>query len=59
MERQTLTVIETAKALGIGRGQAYEAIRRGQIPAIRLGKRLVVPRQALDGLLRSGPDKSA
>lgn len=58
VERQTLTVDEAAKALGIGRGQAYEAVRRGEIPALRLGKRLVVPRQAFERLLM-GVDAAA
>jgi excisionase family DNA binding protein len=51
MDRVTLTVTETAKLLGIGRGQAYDAVRRGEIHAIRLGKRLVVPKAAIDRLL--------
>ena len=50
-ERQTLTVEEAAEILGIGRNSAYEAIRRGEIPALRLGRRLVVPRRALERLL--------
>jgi len=54
MERQTLTVGEAAKLLGIGRGTAYEAVSRGDIPAIRVGRRLVVPRAALERLLTSG-----
>ena len=45
-ERQTLTVEEAAEILGIGRNSAYEAIRRGEIPALRLGRRLVVPASA-------------
>lgn len=56
MERLTLTVEESAKALGIGRSAAYEAIRRGDIPSIRIGKRLVVPKVALERLLAAdGP----
>lgn len=51
MERQTLTVEEAAKVLGIGRGTAYEAARTGELPTIRIGKRLVVPRAALERLL--------
>lgn len=54
MERQTLTVDEAARMLGIGRGSAYEAVRRGDIPSIRVGRRLVVPRVALERLLESG-----
>lgn len=49
--RETLTVGEAAKVLGIGRGSAYEAAKRGELPVIRLGKRLVVSRTALERLL--------
>jgi excisionase family DNA binding protein len=51
MERATLTVEETAQVLGIGRNSAYEAVQRGEIPAIRIGRRLVVPWAALEALL--------
>ena len=50
----TLTVSEAAAALKIGRGLAHEAIRRGEIPAIRVGRRLLVPRRALEKLLEQG-----
>jgi excisionase family DNA binding protein len=50
-ERLTFTIEEAAKALGIGRTLAYEAIKRGEIPTIRIGRRLLVPRSALDQLL--------
>ena len=40
----TLTVSEAAGILGISRSSAYECVRRGELRAIRLGRRLVVPR---------------
>jgi excisionase family DNA binding protein len=43
----TMTVDEAAAELGISRGTAYECARTGQIPTIRLGRRLLVPREAL------------
>jgi excisionase family DNA binding protein len=46
-----LTVEETAEALRIGRSAAYEGIRTGQIPAVRIGRNLRVPRHALEQLL--------
>lgn len=52
-ERETVTVEEAARLLGVGRGTAYEAARRGDIPVIRVGKRMIVPRVALDRLLDS------
>jgi excisionase family DNA binding protein len=47
-ERLTLSVLEAASALGVGKNQIYEAIHRGEIPAVRIGKRLLVPIAALE-----------
>jgi len=49
--RLTLTVNETAKLLGISRNSCYEAVARGEIYSIRIGKRLLVPRAGLEKLL--------
>ncbi len=49
--RLTLTVEEAAATLGISRAFAYEAVRRGEIPSIRIGRRVLVPRAALERLL--------
>jgi excisionase family DNA binding protein len=51
ISRRTLSVVEAAKLLGIGRNQAYEAAHRGEIPTIKIGKRLLVPAAALERLL--------
>lgn len=61
MERQTVSVTEAGRLLGIGRVSAYQAVQRGELPSIRLGRRIVVPRAALDRLLASGrmPDEAA
>jgi len=50
-ERLTLTVEEAAMALGISRALAYESVRRGEIPHIKIGRRILVPRAALDRIL--------
>ena len=50
-EPKTQSVDDAAKALGIGRNQAYEAVRRGEIPAIRIGKRWLVLREPLKRML--------
>jgi excisionase family DNA binding protein len=49
--RGTITIIEAARRLGIGRNQAYEAAHRGEIPSIKIGKRLLVPKAALEKML--------
>jgi excisionase family DNA binding protein len=52
-ERLTMTVEEAAAALNISRTLAYEAARDGRIPAIRIGRRLLVPRRGLEKLLET------
>jgi excisionase family DNA binding protein len=44
-------VEEAAALLGIGRRTAYKAVAAGELPALRLGNRLVVPRAKLHALL--------
>ncbi|MDQ3342189.1 MAG: helix-turn-helix domain-containing protein [Actinomycetota bacterium] len=46
-----LTVEQVAAVLSIGRNQAYEAVRRGDIYAVRLGRSLRVPKAAVLRLL--------
>ncbi len=49
--RLVLTVEEAAGMLRISRGLAYEMVRTGRLPSIRLGRRLLVPRSALERML--------
>ena len=46
-----LTVEESAELLRISRGLAYEMVRQGSLPSIRLGRRILVPRRALERML--------
>jgi excisionase family DNA binding protein len=50
-ERLTLTVPEVASRLGLSRNGAYEAVAAGHIPSIRIGRRVLIPRAALDRML--------
>ena len=43
MERLTYTVDELAQVMQIGRNVAYELCHRQGFPAIRIGKRYVIP----------------
>jgi excisionase family DNA binding protein len=45
------TLTEVAAALRISRGSAYEAAKRGEIPTIRIGRRILVPDGAFEKLL--------
>jgi excisionase family DNA binding protein len=49
-----LTVEEAAAFLRLGRATAYRAARRGELPCIRIGKSLRVPRDRLLTLLEQG-----
>jgi excisionase family DNA binding protein len=46
-ERLTYSVTEAAEVLGISRTLAYELVARGELPHVRFGRRVLVPRHAL------------
>lgn len=52
----TFTVPEVAQVLGISRSTAYESVRRGEIPSLTLGRRVLVTRSQLEQLLGPLPD---
>jgi excisionase family DNA binding protein len=54
----TISVERAGRLLGISRGLAYDLVRRGEIPAIRLGRRLVVPTGAIDDILHERPART-
>jgi len=58
MKTQTLSIPETAKVLGIGRSKAYQAAQCGEIPTIRIGKRVLVPVAQLERLLGGQIDEA-
>jgi excisionase family DNA binding protein len=53
--RATMDVGEVARVLGCSRTSAYRWARNGTLPAIRLGRRVVVPKAAVDAMLRTIP----
>jgi excisionase family DNA binding protein len=50
-DRLALSVEEAGSLLGISRDLAYDLVAQGQLPSVRLGRRLVVPRRALEAML--------
>lgn len=50
-EKLTYSIPEVARLFGIGRNQAYEAAERGDIPTVKIGHRLLVPKAALSRML--------
>lgn len=50
-ERLCLSVPEAAALLGISRNLAYEMAKQGQLPVVKFGRRLLVPKVALEKML--------
>ena len=46
-----ISVPEAGQLLGLRRAASYAAARRGDIPTIKIGRRVVVPKAALRALL--------
>jgi excisionase family DNA binding protein len=51
MNKKTYRVEEAAAVLDVGKRAVYAGIRRGQIPAIRMGRRFLIPQSSLDSML--------
>jgi excisionase family DNA binding protein len=51
VEKLALSIPEAARQLGIGTNSAYKAAAAGQIPTVRIGDRILVPRAALAAML--------
>lgn len=49
----TISVEECAKVLGISKVSAYAAARRGDLPTLRIGRRILVPRRGLEAMLEA------
>ena len=52
-ERLVFSVLEVAKLLGLSRASTYEAVRIGSIPSLKVGRRILLPKSALQELLDS------
>ena len=53
----TYTAREAAELLGVGLTSLYAGVRRGEVPAIKIGRRVLIPRSRLDDMLgRANPD---
>lgn len=53
-----VSIPEAGRRIGISRKAAYAAAKRGEIPTLRFGRRLVVPLAALDALMQTAYPRS-
>ena len=47
-DKLAVSVDEAARLLGVSRDLVYDLVRRGELPAVRLGRRIVVPLRSLE-----------
>ena len=51
LDRRTYSITEASELLGVGKNSVYRATHKKEIPVIRIGGRLLVPRAAFDRIL--------
>ncbi len=54
MEQEVIGVVEAGRRFGLLRAASYNAVRRGQLPAIRFGRKLVCPVKVIERMLETG-----
>ena len=59
MQSATITIEQAGQALGVSRNSAYAAAAKGEIPVIKIGRRLLVPKAAFERLLAGAGEKPA
>ncbi len=52
--KMTLSVSEAAEMIGISKPKVYDLIRDGELPSIHVGKKIVIPKQAVIDWLSGG-----
>ena len=58
-DRKFISVEDAGRELGVKRARAYELVHSGHLPHVRMGKRILVPVQALDRLAEEAIEKAA
>jgi excisionase family DNA binding protein len=51
VEKQVYSLKEVQSLLGFGRSAVYAAIHSGEIPSVKIGRRIVVRKTVIDDLL--------
>lgn len=53
-EKLVWSVEQAGAKLGLSRAHAYAMVREGRLPVLRFGRRVVVPKAALERMLTEG-----
>tara|TARA_B110000211_G_scaffold65514_1_gene75465 strand:+ start:436 stop:621 length:186 start_codon:yes stop_codon:yes gene_type:complete len=54
--KQTYSITEATKVLGIGKTKMYELANSGEIPVIKIGSRTLISKKVLDDLINPEPN---
>ncbi|MDE0343988.1 MAG: helix-turn-helix domain-containing protein [Deltaproteobacteria bacterium] len=57
MQQRAYSVAEAAQILRVSQWLVREACRRGEIRSLRLGTRVIIPRDAIEQFLAAGLDE--
>ena len=57
-DRLAVSVADAGQMLGVSRAFAYELVARGELPTIRFGRRVMVPKVALLAMVGLSPERS-
>ena len=58
VDKLAYSPMEVAELLGLGRSSTYQALAKGRIPSIRVGKKILIPKAGLVKLLSEGQTES-
>ena len=53
MSEELLTITEAKKVIKVGHTYIYEKINNGEIKAVKLGKKTLIPRSSLEAFIAS------
>jgi excisionase family DNA binding protein len=56
VDTEVLSVEQAGSILGLGRTAAYDMVKRGELPVLRVGRRILIPVRALEKLLENGAE---
>lgn len=59
MDALCLSVAEAAQALGLGRSMTYQLVASGEIPSLKLGRRVVIPKAWIDKAVADAERKAS
>lgn len=55
VEEPTMSVDRFAQVVGISRGSAFNAVKNGEVPSLRFGRRIRIPTAAVKRMLDGDP----